>query len=444
MPWIGAWMARASREPHLAALVLVVGAALGHGLLAWTLRLAGGWIGSGRASQRRLRSLRRLLAPLAVLGWVQVFRLAVFWTRDLWTRDLPGWGRAADWVHAVGTIGALWWLLSRLADTVAASLPRAGERDTTWHADARRLLRRALPLVAVLAARALLQRLEVAPSSLLDSLTTVAATLVIVSVARQAIDSTARAVLRQHPVDVPDNLQARAVHTQVAVARTIALVLLGILGTAAMLMAFDGVRQLGAGLLASAGLAGIIVGVAAQRTLATLLAGLQLALTQPIRVDDVVVINGQFGNVEEITLTYVVVRIWDLRRLVVPVTTFIEGPFENWTRTSTDLLSAVTFHVDSVAVVPDLRRELTAALAASSLWDGKVNVLQVTEVHAQSLEVRALMSATNPGRSWDLRCEVRERLLRFLEEHQARPRLRLASSPAPDQAIPGLDQPITR
>jgi small-conductance mechanosensitive channel len=157
-----------------------------------------------------------------------------------------------------------------------------------------------------------------------------------------------------------------------------------------------------------------VIGFAAQKSLTTLLAGIQIAMTQPIRIDDVVIVEGEWGKIEEITLTYVVVAIWDLRRLIVPITYFIEKPFQNWTRISADLLGAVTLQVDYDVPVDALRAELTRILEASPLWDRKVNVLQVTDAKEHNLEVRALASASDAGRTWDLRCEVREKLVAFV------------------------------
>ena len=179
-------------------------------------------------------------------------------------------------------------------------------------------------------------------------------------------------------------------------------------------------------MIASAGVAGIVVGFAAQKSLGTLLAGIQIALTQPVRIDDVVIVEGEWGRIEEITLTYVVVRIWDLRRLVVPITYFIEKPFQNWTRTSADILGSVFLHVDYGVPVDALRKELTRILEASPNWDRKVNVLQVTDAKERTLELRALASSSDASRSWDLRCEVREKLVAFVQANYpgSLPRLR--------------------
>ena len=224
-------------------------------------------------------------------------------------------------------------------------------------------------------------------------------------------------ILSRYDVTVRDNLKARAVHTQVKVLVKIALVVIGVVGTGCLMMIFDNIRQIGISLLASAGVMGIIVGLAAQRSIATLLAGMQIALTQPIRIDDVVIVEGEWGRIEEITLTYVVVRIWDLRRLVVPVTHFLEKPFQNWTRVSADLLGTVFIYADYSVPVDVLREELQRILKASPRWDGKVWGLQVTNATEKVVECRALMSAIDSSTAWDLRCEVREGLLAFLQSN---------------------------
>jgi small-conductance mechanosensitive channel len=231
----------------------------------------------------------------------------------------------------------------------------------------------------------------------------------------QLVDAVSAFVLYQHRVDVTDNLHARAIQTQVLVLQRVAIAVIAIFTIASMLMVFESVRQFGASILASAGIAGIIVGLAAQRSIASLLAGFQIALTQPIRLDDVVIVENEWGRIEEITLTYVVVRIWDLRRLVLPISYFIEQPFQNWTRSSADLLATVFLYVDYTMPVAPLRAELTRLLEASTRWDHKVNVLQVTDSKERTLEIRALASASDASLAWDLRCEIREKLVDFLQ-----------------------------
>ncbi len=228
-------------------------------------------------------------------------------------------------------------------------------------------------------------------------------------------------------IDVADNLHARRLYTQVRFLQRALTALLVLLGFGTMLITFSGVRQIGVSLLASAGIAGIVLGFAAQRTLGALFAGMQIAIAQPIRIDDVVIINSEWGRVEEITLTYVVVRTWDLRRLVVPITWLLEQPFQNWTRTSADLLGTVYLYLDYTAPVAALRDTLHGVLEQAPQWDQKVWNLQVTNLTERVVELRALMSAADSGALWDLRCLVRERLLEHLQQTQpdVLPRVRL-------------------
>ncbi len=225
-------------------------------------------------------------------------------------------------------------------------------------------------------------------------------------------------ILARHRIDVADNLQARKIHTQVRVLAKSLTIVIGIAGAAAALMTIPAVKQVGASLLASAGIAGIAVGLAARPVISNLIAGFQLAFTEPVRIDDVLIVNGEFGRVEEITPTYIVLKIWDERRMIVPLTYFIEQPFENWTRNSSNLIGSVFVWVDYEAPIGELRKELTRILEASELWDRRVNNLVVTEAGADSLQVRALVSAGSASAAWDLRCEVREKLVSFLQrEH---------------------------
>lgn len=222
-------------------------------------------------------------------------------------------------------------------------------------------------------------------------------------------------ILNRYDMAVSDNLDARVVHTQVNVLVKVLLIVIGILASTSVIMMFENIRQFGASILASAGVMGIVVGFAAQRSIAALLAGLQIALTQPIRIDDVVIVEGEWGQIEEITLTYVVVRIWDLRRLVVPTNYFLEKPFQNWTRTSADLLATTTFHADYSLPVEMVRLKLHEVLKESQYWDGKVWKLHVINANDRTVELRALMSAQNSSSAWELRCEVREAILNFLQ-----------------------------
>jgi small-conductance mechanosensitive channel len=215
---------------------------------------------------------------------------------------------------------------------------------------------------------------------------------------------------------ISDDLTTRRVRTQIHVLRRIFKIIVVLITIPIMLMTFPAIRQVGTSLLASAGIAGLIVGVTMKPTLSSLIAGLQIALTQPIRIDDEVIIEGESGWIEEITTTYVIVRTWDRRRLVVPLSHFIEHSFQNWSRTTSDLLGTVFVYVDYSLAVDEVRQELDRILQSSELWDGKIGALQVTNASEHTMELRALMSASDSSKLWGLRCAVREKLIKFLQE----------------------------
>ncbi|MFQ5505319.1 MAG: mechanosensitive ion channel family protein, partial [Planctomycetota bacterium] len=220
----------------------------------------------------------------------------------------------------------------------------------------------------------------------------------------------------RYRLDVADNLTARRIHTQLRVLKRIVTIVVGLVALSLVLMTFPTIRQVGATLLASAGVAGLVAGLAARPLLSNLIAGVQIALTQPIRLDDVVIVEGEWGKIEEISATYVVVRIWDNRRLVVPLNYFNEKPFQNWTRTTADLLGTVFVSADYSVPVEEVRQELKRILEGSGMWDGKVWGLQVTDTSEHTVQLRALMSAPDSSVAWDLRCHVREKLIAFLQE----------------------------
>lgn len=227
-----------------------------------------------------------------------------------------------------------------------------------------------------------------------------------------------------------DELALRGLRTQVAVLRRVLSIVVGILAVSLMLVQFDVVRTVGMSLLASAGIAGVVLGLAAQRSIATLLAGLQLSITQPIRIGDTVIVESEWGTIEEINLTYVVVKIWDQRRLVVPMSRFLEQPFQNWTRASRELLGTVFFHADYRLPIDAVRAELDRLLEGHPKWDGRVKGVVVTDTTERTIQVRALVSAANASDAWELRCHVREALVAFLrtyEDGRYLPRVRLES-----------------
>ena len=224
--------------------------------------------------------------------------------------------------------------------------------------------------------------------------------------------------LRRFRLDTDDNLLARKHNTQVRVLSRTIDVLLVMLTLSAALMTFPAVRQYGVSLFASAGVAGIVAGLAARPVLSNLMAGVQLAMTQPIRLYDAVIVENEYGTIEEITSTYVVVKLWDLRRMIVPLTYFIEKPFQNWTRESSSLVGNIMIYLDYRAPVELIREKFSAILKESKQWDGQVCVTQVTDFKEGTMELRLLMSARSSGQAFDLRCEVREKLIDFLQrEH---------------------------
>ncbi|PKA98421.1 small-conductance mechanosensitive channel [Flavobacteriaceae bacterium MAR_2009_75] len=224
-------------------------------------------------------------------------------------------------------------------------------------------------------------------------------------------------VVGKYDLQSSDNFKARKVTTQFNILERIIIFIVIILAIGIALMSFEGIREIGVSIFASAGVAGIIIGFSAQKLIGTILAGIQIAIAQPIKIDDVVIVEGEWGRIEKIMLTYVVVKIWDKRRLIVPTTYFIEKPFQNWTKSSADILGTVFLYTDYNVPFDALRKELTRILESTDLWDKEVNVLQVTDTKANYVETRALMSAKDSPTAWDLRVHVREKLITFLQQN---------------------------
>ena len=234
------------------------------------------------------------------------------------------------------------------------------------------------------------------------------------ALAMGVIGGLADGLIARNPIDVEDNLHARRIETQTRVLSRSAQVLVLIGGTAMALMTFPGARQLGASLLASAGVLGIIGGLAARPVFSNLISGLQLALAQPLRIDDVLIVNGENGRVEEITGTYVVMRLWDERRLIVPLQWFIENPFENWTRTGSQIMGTVLLWVDYATPIEPIRAEASRLVESMPEWDRRVFAVQVTDATDKAIQVRVLVSSASSGKNFDLRCKLREQLVAFL------------------------------
>lgn len=232
-----------------------------------------------------------------------------------------------------------------------------------------------------------------------------------------AVKLTRYFLLRRFDIDQKDNLKARKIYTQFRILERIIIFIIIFLAISFALMTFDSIRQLGVSLFASAGIAGVILGLAAQRVIGSMLAGFQIAITQPIRLDDVVIVEGEWGWIEEITLTYVVIKIWDRRRLIVPTTYFIEKPFQSWTRNSSDILGTVFIHTDYTMPVDELRETFQKILETTNLWDGNIANVQVTNANDKTMEIRMLMSAADSPTAWDLRVYVRENLIKWLQDN---------------------------
>ncbi|NGY58201.1 mechanosensitive ion channel [Lentzea sp. NEAU-D13] len=242
--------------------------------------------------------------------------------------------------------------------------------------------------------------------------------------------------------DVTDNRHARRVHTQVTLVRRLALVIIGVLAVGAILMTFPGARAVGSTVLASAAVIGAVAALAAQSLLGNVISGMQIAFSDAVRLDDVVVVEGEWGRVEDITLTYVVLHLWDDRRLVLPTSYFLKTPFENWTRTQSALLGTVELDLDWTVPVEAMRQEMRSMLEGSDLWDGRVSVLQVTAATQGFVRVRALVSAADAGKLWDLRCLVREHLVDWLQRQHsgALPQVRTRAVTGTKRQLPASDQ----
>ena len=224
-------------------------------------------------------------------------------------------------------------------------------------------------------------------------------------------------VLKRYDISQADNLKSRKVYTQANLLEKVAFFVIIASGIGLILMSFESIKEIGVGIFASAGVAGIIIGLSAQKVVGALLAGIQIAITQPFRIDDAVVVENEWGWIEEINLTYVVVRLWDKRRLVLPTSYFLEKPFQNWTRNSADILGTVFLYTDYNVSFDALRKEVTRLLNTTDLWDKKVNVLQVTDSKETTVEIRLLVSAKDSPTAWDLRVFIREKMIEFIQKN---------------------------
>lgn len=214
-----------------------------------------------------------------------------------------------------------------------------------------------------------------------------------------------------------DNIKERKIVTQIQYIKSVLIFIIILISCSLILVSFDNLKNIGVGLITSVGVLGVVIGFAAQKSFSNLLAGFQIAFTQPIRIDDVVVVEKEWGKVEEITLTYVVVCIWDQRRLILPISYFIDNPFQNWTRTSAEVWGTVFFYVDYKIPILEIKQEFHKILESSELWDKKVGVLQVTDTTEKTMELRGIVSAKDSPQLWDLRCYVREKMIEYIQKH---------------------------
>ncbi|WP_339107643.1 mechanosensitive ion channel domain-containing protein [Thioclava sp. GXIMD4216] len=358
------------------------------------------------------------------------------------SRYLPDW--------AVSTLVLAMCLLLALAlhRVVRSMLDRmVRNRDLFWRSLVGRSTR---PLRLLMIVLALGIGISVAPLSegaarLISHLLLIAFILCLAWIAHTALYIWTTLHMRRFKLDAEDNLLARKHVTQARILLRVANVAIVVLAVAAALMTVPAVRQYGVSLLAAGGAAGIVVGLALQPILKNLIAGIQLALTQPIRIDDALIVEGEWGWVEEITSTYVVLKLWDWRRLVVPLSYFIEQPFQNWTRENAELIGTCMFYLDHSAPIADLRKAGQKIAEDNRLWDGKVYAMQVTDFRERVMEVRVLVSARTAPRVFDLRCEMREGLIDYIQREipSALPKTRaeamLNTEPGPGRALPETD-----
>ncbi|RKG77459.1 mechanosensitive ion channel family protein [Corallococcus terminator] len=341
----------------------------------------------------------------------------VFFTRPLWVLEAWQWLGLAVLLAGAWVLGQLGEALVLRVGARAAGLTKSGWDDELLAAGKGPMRHMLGSLIAATGARLLML-----PPPAQGTVDLGARSIIIVASALFLLRFFTRAArfletkVAQSP-EGSDVARVRGLRTQLSILRRVVEVAVVLVAASLLLLQFEAVRNVGVSLLASAGLAGLVIGLAAQKSISTLLAGIQLSITQPIRIGDTVIVENEWGWVEEITLTYVVVKVWDLRRLVIPITQFLEKPFQNWSKVSPDILGTAELYVDFRTDVPAVRAELKRILDEESkgLWDGKAHGLQVTDLSERTMKLRALVSASDAGKAFDLRCLVREKLVAFLQ-----------------------------
>jgi len=326
-----------------------------------------------------------------------------------------------DKMFDLGMFAMLFWLFFRFTHVLEAQLAvwtakSSSKLDDLFVPLIGKSLRIIVPVVGIILALPILG-LPPEYAGVLGKGTSILLIVTVAVILFQAVSIGEKAVLTQFDITAADNLQARKIYTQVHVISKVIYAVISLFTIASILMLFQEVRQFGTSILASAGVVGIVIGFAAQKTISNLFAGFQIAMTQPIRLDDVVIVEGEWGRIEEITLTYVIVHIWDDRRLIVPLSYFIEKPFQNWTRVSADLLGTVFVWVDYSLPLEETRGALKKIIESHPQWDKRFWNLQVTDATEKTMQLRVLATSANSSKSWDLRCDIREQLIAYIQQH---------------------------
>lgn len=366
--------------------------------------------------------VRCAIGPLSFLAWYySLYGVAYVVATSDWLPQAYDWAPGALSHGAnLGVFVAFLWFFHAATLVVDTKLRRVAKRtegrfDDVFFPLVGTALRVTVPILAIFLLLHLWP-LSDAGMVVARKLLAVALIAAIAWTLRRAVMLVDAAVLGFGDQSVDVTFAQRALFTRVRMLRRVAMVLISLFAFAAVLMLFEEVRDVGRSILASAGIAGIVLGIAAQRSLGNLLAGIQIAVTQPIRLGDQVLVEGDVGNVEEITLTYVVVRVWDQRRIVLPISYFIEKPFQNWTRVTTNMLSPLVLKVDFSLPLAPLREYLRREIEQSAFWDKKVFGVQVTNADDRSMEIRVLASAPDSGASFNLQCELREKAIGFIRD----------------------------
>lgn len=376
--------------------------------------------------------LAALRKPLHVLIWIFGLYIAAtpLLSRLRPQQDVSAVENTMDLLLKLGAAAALFWFMFRATRVVEARLARwtattPSKLDDLLVPLLGTALRVMLLVIAIMLAVPLIG-LPATAAGVVSKLTSIILILAVAALLFRCVSISQRLVLSRFDINIADNLRARQVYTQIHVISRIVYIVIGVVTVSAVLMLFQEVRHLGTSLLASAGIVGIIAGFAAQKTLSNLFAGFQIALAQPVRQDDVVVVEGEWGRVEEITLSYIVVHIWDDRRLVLPLSYFIEKPFQNWTRTSAAITGSVFVWVDYSFPVEKGRQALKAIIESNPLWDKRFWNLQVSDTSEKTIQLRILATSSDSSRSWDLRCAIREQFIAYVQSNHpdALPRFR--------------------